>query len=295
VGKDYPQVIGNGYAGGYRLHRISEVLNGRSQLGEADMLALQLDTLTDFYQYYHWLAKNSAEEIRDKDSPQWQEIRDTLANWNGHADRDSRGLALLRRFRERLMSAVLGPLTRPCRQRDPAFVYRWNFADQPLQALLTEQPAALAPLIAPKSGWKGLIAEQLAGAAADLKKRYRTDLRELRWGRTNRWSVAHPISEAISWLSPLLNMPEREIPGCGMCVRVYYAGEAASERLVVAPSHERDGIFHMPGGQSGNPFSAHYGDQQAAWVEGIAAPLLSGPTVHTLTLNPRPNSRSTDK
>lgn len=46
----------------------------------------------------------------------------------------------------------------------------------------------------------------------------------------------------------------------------------ASERLVLSPSHPENGIFHMPGGQSGHYFSKHYRDQQSFCRDGIAAP-----------------------
>jgi len=63
-------------------------------------------------------------------------------------------------------------------------------------------------------------------------------------------------------------------------------GVMPSERLVVSPGHEQDGIFHMPGGQSGHPLSPHYRDGHAAWVNGDPTPLLPGKTAHTLTLTP---------
>jgi penicillin amidase len=60
----------------------------------------------------------------------------------------------------------------------------------------------------------------------------------------------------------------------------------ASERMVVSPGREAEGILHMPGGQSGHPMSPHYRDSHAAWVEGEATPFLPGPAVHVLTLEP---------
>ena len=34
----------------------------------------------------------------------------------------------------------------------------------------------------------------------------------------------------------------------------------ASERLIVAPGHEADGLIMLPCGESGHPLSPHYGD-----------------------------------
>ena len=61
----------------------------------------------------------------------------------------------------------------------------------------------------------------------------------------------------------------------------------ASERMVVSPGHEADGIVHMPGGQSGHPLSPFWGAGHDDWVHGRPTPFLPGETRHTLTLVPQ--------
>lgn len=90
----------------------------------------------------------------------------------------------------------------------------------------------------------------------------------------------------------LLVMPQVAVPGCAGCVHWYSAGSGASERLVVSPGREGNGILHMPGGQSGHPLSPHYSDQQQAWVEGTPLPLETGTSVHRLELIPVPDPAS---
>jgi penicillin G amidase len=68
--------------------------------------------------------------------------------------------------------------------------------------------------------------------------------------------------------------------------RVQTPDFGASERLVVAPGHEADGLFHMPGGQSGHPLSPYYRAGHSAWAHGEPTPLLPGSTAHTLVLRP---------
>jgi penicillin amidase len=60
----------------------------------------------------------------------------------------------------------------------------------------------------------------------------------------------------------------------------------ASERFSVSPGHEREGYFHMPGGQSGHPLSPFYRAGFDAWAQGRPAPFLPGPQTHLLTLTP---------
>ena len=60
----------------------------------------------------------------------------------------------------------------------------------------------------------------------------------------------------------------------------------ASERMVVSPGREAEGIMHMPTGQSGHPLSPFYANSHDAWVKGEPTPFLPGPARHTLSLAP---------
>jgi len=62
--------------------------------------------------------------------------------------------------------------------------------------------------------------------------------------------------------------------------------DGASERFVVSPGREEEGIFEMPGGESGHPLSPFFQAGHEAWVKGLPTPFLPGPTAHTLTLSP---------
>ena len=57
------------------------------------------------------------------------------------------------------------------------------------------------------------------------------------------------------------------IASCGPC------GQPV-QSVVVSPGQEETGIFHMPGGQSGNPLSPYYQKGIDAWQEGKATPFL---------------------
>lgn len=68
--------------------------------------------------------------------------------------------------------------------------------------------------------------------------------------------------------------------------RVQSPSHGASQRLVVSPGREEEGLFHMPAGQSGHPVSPYYGAGHEAWEEGRPTPLLLGDVVYELTLVP---------
>ena len=81
-------------------------------------------------------------------------------------------------------------------------------------------------------------------------------------------------------------MPMQRLPGDLYTPRVSWGSNAASQRMVVSPGREAEGIMEMPTGQSGHPLSPFYGNSHDAWVKGEPTPFLPGPAVHQLTLEP---------
>jgi penicillin amidase len=96
----------------------------------------------------------------------------------------------------------------------------------------------------------------------------------------------HPLSASIPIFGRWLDMPPAALPGDLYTPRVAAGAIGASERMVVSPGKESEGIMHMPTGQSGHPLSPFYRNSHPAWVEGRATPFLPGSTSHTLTLTP---------
>jgi penicillin amidase len=83
-----------------------------------------------------------------------------------------------------------------------------------------------------------------------------------------------------------LTAPRDPLPGDFNMPRVQAPSFGASERMVVSPGREQEGIFEMPGGQSGHPLSPYFLAGHEAWVRGDATPFLPGPVVHRMELTP---------
>ena len=81
-------------------------------------------------------------------------------------------------------------------------------------------------------------------------------------------------------------MPADPLPGDSGMPRVQAPDFGASERMVVSPGHEADGIIHMPGGQSGHPLSPFWGAGHDDWVQGRPTPFLPGAAQYTLKMLP---------
>ncbi|WP_045226713.1 penicillin acylase family protein [Methyloterricola oryzae] len=286
LGRDYPHVIGHNYAHGYRAYRISQRLRALSSATELSLLDVQLDTRSEFYDYWRDLALRVTGE-QGRNDPALRDAEQAIEAWDGKMDAGSLGIGLLVRFRQQMAEAVFAPVVARCRTLDPDFGYAWREMETPLRAMLDRR----APETLPSStynDWSELLRSVLKASVADLKLEHGvTTLMELPWGKINRIAVRHPISNAAPWLSWLLDMPAAESSGCATaCVRILGNGHGASERLVVSPSDPGSALLHMPGGQSGHPLSPNYGDQQAAWQFGFPLPFLAGTKVHRLELAP---------
>lgn len=285
VPRTYPYGIGHDFSGGYRARRIAERLQEMQHISERDMLQLQLDTQAGFYRYYHRLALQTLQ--RSSDNEFRVGLRRHLKAWHGRADVKSVGFSLLQEFRFTLLDAVLTPLFAACRKIDPSFSYVWSNSDVPLQRLLRRLSHEIVPAAQRGKGRDAFLVEALEKSALNLLRRYNVDtLDQLHWGRVNRAHITHPLSQAIPWLTRLLDMTPEPLSGCPQCVRLADGDVGASARLVVSPGREIDGILHMPGGQSGHPLSPFYRDQQAFWVQGSASPFLADSIRHRLQLVP---------
>ena len=286
LGRDYPYVIAHNWALGYRAHRITELLQGSNGITEQAMLAMQLDTRSEFYEFYRQLALQELTAVK-RNEGKVNQSEQTLLAWDGYMHIDSKGAALLMAFRTKLAEALFAKVVARCKQYDPNFSYAWREMETPLRELLTQRPKGVIPAQY-NDDWRVFILETLNSAAQDLQSDYPDiELAQLNWGTVNRIAQQHPFSKSLPVLGAFLDIGDFESSGCAsVCVRVMSKEHGASERLVLAPAHPENGILEMPGGQSGHPFSRHYRDQQKFWQEGKTVPFMPGKFLHTLHFQP---------
>jgi len=281
-GQDLAKLADGGYLLGARARQIRDGLLALDRASAGDMRALQLDDRALFFQRWQALLLSALTPEAVAANPRRGELRGVVADWGGRASVDSAGFRMVRSFRILLAQDVFGSLTADCLKADPAFDYVNSF-DQfegPLWQLVTQRPAHL---LDPRyKAWQ----EQLLASVDRLFELFpEGPLRDRTWGERNTAAIGHLFS-AIPGLGRWLDMPARQLPGADYMPRVQDPSYGATLRMVVSPGREKEGFFQMPTGQSGNPLSPHYGDSQAAWVEGSPAPFLPGPPVNRLTLVP---------
>jgi penicillin amidase len=288
VGQDYPYVIGQDFDSGYRAFRISEQLAAMDKVNEMDLLKMQLDTQTDFYRYYQILALSLLDgKVETYEGLDLGSLRHYLQAWDGHAEPDSVGLPVLVEFRRILTDAIFSPFLAQCQKLDPDFKYDWRNMDEPLKALLEAREVEFQPEKSRYPDWNAFLLAKLREAVdAALATCGVSSLDRVTWSCVNKAHIEHPFSALSPLLGAWLDMPIESIPGCTHCVRAAAGKNGASERMVVAPGHEKNSIFQMPAGQSGNPMSEFYRDQHKNWVNGAASVFLGGKRKYLLKFRP---------
>lgn len=277
-----------GYARGARGGQIRDGLRALVASGKkaepADLLAIALDDRALFLERWQQLLLTTLDETAVKDRRDRAAVREAASRWTGRAEPGSAAHRIVRLFRRKVAVRAFAPLY----SRAQASYERFNWGqlrhEDSLWRMIQEQPAGL--LGASYENWHGLLLASVDDVLADIDKQGVTPAR-FDWGHRNVLSMRHPLSAALPGpLAQLFDMSADPLPGDHDMPRVQDPENGASERFVVSPGREEEGIFHMPGGQSGHPLSPYYRAGHAAWVQGAPTPLLPGPPQHVLTLTP---------
>ena len=204
--------------------------------------------------------------------------------WSGRASVDSAGYRLARQFmwslHDQLYDHANGEVARLDDKATMALASsRWPVV---IARLLDEQPAGWLPPA--YASWRAVQLGAIDCAITEVA-RDGTPLTQATWGRRNTAAIAHPISAAVPVLKYWLAAPQDQLAGDANMPRVAGNKLGQSQRMTVTPGKEEQGVFNMPGGQSGHPLSPYFLAGHEAWVKGTMTPLLPGAPQHTLVFH----------
>ena len=278
-------LLGDGrYAYAARARRIRDRLRARERFAEADLLDVQLDRRADHLRPWLRRLERVLDHPRVAAPAARHDLRARLSEWRGRSAADSVAYRVLRTFRKRCHERFLLVLQTRMGDRPDARMreLRWQ-VDAPLDRILAADARHFLPQ--GMRDWDEFLARALAQTLEELTADGRA-LADAARGRDRRERIGHLLSRALPFLGPWLDAPADPLPGDLDVVRVERGNFGASERMVVAPGREEQGLLHMPGGQSGHPLSPFYLAGHADWVAGRPTPFLPGPERHRLRLAP---------
>ncbi|SDR93912.1 penicillin acylase family protein [Opitutus sp. GAS368] len=288
-GEAYAKLGDSGYDDGARGGQIRDDLRALLASGRkavpADLLAIQLDDRALFLDRWQKFLLAVLDDQAVAQNPSRAALRDAVRTWSGRADTGSVAYRVVRSFRLHVAERTFAPFAEQAQREYPAFSWHGFRYEDALWLLVHARPAKL--LTPAQPSWAALLLAAADDVTADVAKTGGS-LAHFTWGARNTLAMQHPFGRFLpAAVARLLDMPAVQLPGDSDMPRVLGPRFGQSERLVVSPGHEAEGIFEMPGGQSGHPLSPYYRAGHEAWVQGAATPLLPGPAQHTLTLKPQ--------
>jgi penicillin amidase len=274
------------YEIGSRARIIRDRLQALDRFTTRDLLDIQLDISSTFLSRWRDLLLRVLTSEAVRDHPDRLEFRNVVdGGWSGRVTPDSAAYRLVRMFRERTSERVIAFLLSECYERDATFDYRAiRLREGPIWKVVTEQPPHLVDPVF--RNWQELLLTSVDDTIARIREDHSGPLAERAWSEVNHTVYRHPLSNGVPLLSRWLDMPDQPLPGDLYTPNMHWGANAPSERMIVSPGREAEGMMHMPTGQSGHPLSPYYRNSHPAWVRGDMTPLMPGPPEHLLTLTP---------
>ncbi|MBI3303902.1 MAG: penicillin acylase family protein, partial [Deltaproteobacteria bacterium] len=297
VHADYKYPISNSWVPPYRFLRISQLLGQKEKMSVEDIQHYQADQ--------HPLFADTLVQILEEVDEDTEDLRwalKTLREWDRQMTKDSTAATLYELTLFHLMkntySDELGDLYKDYAARSSGLYSGMDAIIHQPQAKWWDDvrtPAAETR--------KDILRRSLQDAIADARQRLGSNPTRWRWGDLHRAVFAHPMGRRwpLNWL---LN---RSVPygGDGHTVNVgYYRLDqpfdvvaAPSFRMVVDLSNIAHAYAMNTTGQSGRPFTPHYGDMIEAWAEVKYHPMwmdeedIAAHTEGTLVLTPSSGSQ----
>ena len=256
--RDYPHLLGSDCYGASRAQRIWDRLGQRTGLTGEDMAAIHGDTISTAGLHFAALSGHP-----------W------LAGWDGAMDRDSAAAALYAVARDRLVrriSAGLDPalLTNPFAAWEPAATAlpATQRVDNALDGWLAANDVTM---LSSEATWAAAAAQALEEATTELSARFGADPGGWSWGGLHELTPLHALRQLMGdWVRPTSG-PISGASGCVMATNQTggmgpQALSGSTARYLWDLADRQGSGWVVPLGASGDPTSAHFRDQSAAYA-----------------------------
>jgi penicillin G amidase len=275
--------LGVDWIDGYRIGTITRTLASRTDWDVPSAMALQMDQHTP-----PW------DELREfifaipTDNPVTKRGLELLRGWDGNVTVDSVAASVYELFLSEILARVAkakAPRSYPwVLGQGASLLMDHNFfcfrRTGHLVSMLRSQPPNWF-----KRSWPEEMADALATVIRDLETVHGSDARHWVWGRLRVLRMRH-ILGGRRFLHRIFNLGP--VPCGGDSDTINQASvfpltptndckNIASLRVVIDVGAWQNCRFVLPGGQSGNPLSPHYGDLFSLWQRGKGVPIAWTP------------------
>ncbi len=275
VSDSYPYTISNSWASPYRYERIVSMLNEREKLSVEDFKRIQMDT----YSIPAEKLVKAAVDIKTKD-PEIRWFLEEFRNWNYEVKESSLPALLYEVTRVNLIkNTFLDELRDIYPDFLDTFIFNYGVPDK----ILSD----------PHSRWwddvgtseheamNEIIHKSIKDTLREIKGKIGSQKDDWTWGKLHRNYFVHPLGR-VKFLDKIFNYGPTPASGDPDTVnnthfsyrRPYDVVIIPSYRMIMDLSDINSGLWIIPTGQSGNPFSRYYTNMTGYWTQGKYYPML---------------------
>jgi penicillin amidase len=275
--------IGTGasFAHPARARRIHDRLS--DAWGQNEDFAFELQHDTRVIAYDRWLALFS-ESLPG--APQYSDLRDLLASWDGKASKESAAYRVLRGFRLTVAKEVLEHVAAAAAGNEPPVVEWQNVTplwDDVVWDIIHAKPDIPAPPVC--ATWDEYLSLKAKSICDRYMAQYDGIIANAQWGDINKTIVRHPLTVGLVFRT-ILDMPEQSADGAFSAPLAQFRNRGPTVQMVVRPGEEEKAYMTMPVGQAGNPTTPYFGSGHREWYEGKTSPMLPGECKYQLSIAP---------
>ncbi|PKH54900.1 penicillin acylase family protein [Shewanella sp. Choline-02u-19] len=279
--KQHKELGNGGYALGARSTQIRDRLFAGKDFTVDDFYQLQLDNEARFLQPW----QQQLITVLSTKPQRFAKDIVYLNNWKACACSDSVGYTLVRQYRQQLIDTTFAPLETQLALSSLSLSPVKRDLEPAMWQLINAQPKFWLPT--KYTSWSEYMLNVYQESKQQLLAKHSQDdnMDDLAWGSVNELKIQHPFSKQIPILSTLLDMPTVTGFGDSYMPAVQGASFGASQRFIVQPGDEANGVLAIPGGQSGHPLSDFYRAGFTEYAAQQQTPLLPSRRLHRIEIN----------
>jgi penicillin amidase len=249
---DYAYAVNGNFASHYRSRQIRNLLTARNGWRAEDMLTVQKDVYSSFFQY---LAQAIVEaygrhKAQHTDLAQAGNAIELLRGWKGQMDKDAAAPLIATLAYERLKVLV-------AQSASPAMgaMYKYQMAPAVVETLLRTRPAGWF------TDWDDAILRAFTQGLEDGRRNQGRDPGHWTYGNYEPLLLANPVGRHLPLVAGLFNIGPVAMSGSPTTVKQYNRDLGPSMRLDADLADWEHSLLEGTTGQSGQVLSRHYKDQ----------------------------------